>query len=61
MTKFKTPFSLIFGNEATGLPKEFLNIGESVIISHSKNIDSLNLTIAASIAIYESTKNNFNN
>lgn len=61
LTKFKTPFSLIFGNEATGLPKEFLNIGESVIISHSKNIDSLNLTIAASIAIYEATKNNFNN
>lgn len=58
---FKTPFSLIFGNEATGLPKEFLNIGESVIISHSKNIDSLNLTIATSIAIYEATKRDFNN
>lgn len=55
----KEPFSLIFGNEATGLPKEFLNIGESVIIPHSSNIDSLNLTIATSIAIYEATKNNF--
>lgn len=52
-------FSLIFGNEATGLPDEFLNVGTSVIIPHSSNIDSLNLPIAASIAMYESTKKSF--
>ena len=45
-------YSLIFGNEATGLPEEFLDIGTSVIIPHSKRIDSLNLPIAASIAMY---------
>lgn len=45
-------YSLIFGNEATGLPGEFLNIGTSVIIPHSNRIDSLNLPIAASIAMY---------
>jgi TrmH family RNA methyltransferase len=45
-------YSLIFGNEATGLPEEFLNIGTSVIIPHSDRIDSLNLPIAASIAMY---------
>ena len=45
-------YSLIFGNEATGLPGEFLNIGTSVIIPHSHRIDSLNLPIAASIAMY---------
>ncbi len=49
-------FSLIFGNEATGLPREFLEVGTSVIIPHSDRIDSLNLPIAASIAMYESTK-----
>lgn len=49
-------FSLIFGNEATGLPPEFSEIGQSVIIPHSNRIDSLNLTIAASIAMYETTK-----
>lgn len=49
-------FSLIFGNEATGLPEEFEQIGTSVIIPHSKRIDSLNLPIAASIAMYETTK-----
>lgn len=48
-------FSLIFGNEATGLPQEFLEIGTSVIIPHSERIDSLNLPVAASIAMYAAT------
>lgn len=52
-------FSLIFGNEATGLPAEFLEVGTSVIIPHSSQIDSLNLPIAASIAMYEATKERF--
>lgn len=46
-------FVLIFGNEATGLDKSFLKIGTSVVIKHTDNIDSLNLTIAAGIALYE--------
>ncbi len=49
-------FSLIFGNEATGLPEQFADIGTSVVIPHSNKIDSLNLPIAASIAMYEATK-----
>ena len=52
--KFEKPFSLIFGNEATGLPREFLNIGHSVIIKHTNEIDSLNLPIACSIALFKS-------
>lgn len=52
-------FSLVFGNEATGLPREFLEVGTSVIIPHSSQIDSLNLPIAASIAMYEATKKSF--
>lgn len=52
-------FSLLFGNEATGLPEEFLEIGTTVIIPHSDRIDSLNLPIAASIAMYETTKQAF--
>lgn len=46
-------FSLIFGNEATGLSDDFLNYGKSVFIPHYNTIDSLNLTIAAGIALYE--------
>ena len=56
--EFTSPYSLIFGNEATGLPNEFLNYN-SVIIPHSNTIDSLNLPIAVSIALYSATKNNF--
>lgn len=52
-------FSLVFGNEATGLPEEFLQAGTPVIIPHSGRIDSLNLPIAASIAMYEVTKGDF--
>ena len=55
---FVSPFSLIFGNEATGLPDSFLKYS-SVIIPHSKTIDSLNLPIAVSIAIYASTTSDF--
>lgn len=53
------PYSLIFGNEATGLPDEYLNVGSSVRINHTKNIDSLNLDNAVSIAVYEFTKEDF--
>lgn len=52
-------FSLIFGNEATGLDDSFLKVGQSLRISHSDAIDSLNLSLAAGIAIYEFTKNYF--
>ena len=55
--KSKENYSLIFGNEATGLPDEYLNFSNSIIIPHSKNIDSLNLPIAVSIGLYEFTKN----
>jgi TrmH family RNA methyltransferase len=46
-------FVLVFGNEAAGLDKSFSKIGTSVVIKHTDNIDSLNLTIAAGIALYE--------
>ena len=52
-------YSLIFGNEATGLPDDYSDFCESVIIPHTNNIDSLNLPIASSIAMYEFTKENY--
>lgn len=48
-------FSLVFGNEATGLPKEFLEVGTSVMIPQSPDVDSLNLTIAVGIGLYTFT------
>ena len=57
--EFTKPYSLIFGNEATGLPDSFLDVGTGILIRHSSNIDSLNLPIAASIALYAATKGDF--
>lgn len=53
---FKEPFTLIQGNESTGLDDTYLNIGESVYIPHSKDIDSLNLSIATGISLWEARK-----
>lgn len=58
-TEIKEPFSLIMGNEATGLPAEFQQVGHPIRIEHTSNIDSLNLPIATSIALYEATKKRF--
>jgi TrmH family RNA methyltransferase len=49
-------YSLVFGNEAKGLDNSFLEKGESVYISHSGKIDSLNLSLAVGIGIYEFTR-----
>ncbi len=48
----KSPASYIFGGESSGLPEEFLHTGKSVVIPQSKEIDSLNLSIAVGIALY---------
>lgn len=50
--KVSGPFSLVFGNEATGLPDVFAAYGTSTLIPHSGKIDSLNLAIAAGIGMY---------
>ena len=50
------PFSLIFGNEASGLPDAFAPLGVSTLIPHSGKIDSLNLAIAAGIGMYAFTQ-----
>ena len=54
---FKAPFALVFGNESSGLPDEFRDRGLSVSIPHSPQIDSLNLSVAVGIALYQCTRN----
>ncbi|MBR6959456.1 MAG: TrmH family RNA methyltransferase [Clostridiales bacterium] len=58
-TEILSPFSLIMGNEGSGLPGEFKDIGQPVRIEHTDAIDSLNLPIATSIGLYEATKMHF--
>lgn len=53
--EFKKPFSLVFGNEVLGLSADLKKYGTAVFINHEKNIESLNLSIAAGIAIYKAT------
>lgn len=48
----KPPFSLVFGNEASGLPAHFAQLGQSVFIPQSSEIDSLNLAVAVSVGSY---------
>lgn len=45
-------YSLVFGNEATGLDDSFLEVGTSILIPQSPDVDSLNLTIAVGIGAY---------
>jgi len=49
---FKSPFSLVFGNESSGLPAEFKEFGTSVFIPQSEKVDSLNLAVSVGIGAY---------
>lgn len=50
-------FSLVFGNEATGLDDSYLDKGTSIIIPQSPDVDSLNLTIAVGVGTFLFTRN----
>ena len=52
----KRPYTLLFGNEGSGLPPEFSALGQAVRIPHSEAIDSLNLAVAVGIGAYAFTK-----
>ena len=45
-------YALVFGNEQTGLPHEFAEMGQAVFIPQSDKIDSLNLAMSVSIGCY---------
>ena len=49
-------FTLVFGNEGSGLPHEFASLGQPVRIESNDKVDSLNLAIAAGIGIYHFMK-----
>lgn len=49
--KFSEPFTLIFGNEGSGLPENYRNLSTTIEIKHNKKIDSLNLSVCAGIVL----------
>jgi TrmH family RNA methyltransferase len=53
---FRTPFALVFGSESSGLTPGYQAVGTSVTIPHRPAIDSLNLSVAIGIALYQATK-----
>ncbi|MCA0454443.1 MAG: TrmH family RNA methyltransferase [Chloroflexi bacterium] len=53
---FTPPFTLAFGSESSGLPESYRKLGTSVTIPQTKAIDSLNLSVAIGIALYEAGK-----
>lgn len=53
-------YTLIFGNEATGLDSSFKNVGQSIFIPQTKMVDSLNLPISVGVGsfIFQNSKKN---
>jgi TrmH family RNA methyltransferase len=49
-------YALVFGNEATGLPKDFQALGQPVFIPQSRAVDSLNLSVAVALGVYAFTR-----
>lgn len=49
---FKKPFSLVFGNEGHGFESLSIKSAETIFIKQNKELDSLNLAQAVSIALY---------
>ena len=49
---FSPPYSLVFGSEPSGLPRHYQELGNTVRISQSGRVDSLNLAISASIVLH---------
>lgn len=55
----KQTYSLVFGNESSGLPDSYLEVGKSVFIPHTNYIDSLNLSMALGITLSHFSKDDF--
>lgn len=53
---FRHPYTLVFGPEGSGLAPEVAEVGESVMIPQSPLVESLNLAVAVSVALYEARR-----
>lgn len=49
---FESPYTLVFGSESSGLPKEFKTFGNTIKINQSEHIDSLALPVAVGVSTY---------
>lgn len=51
-------YTLVFGNEAAGLPPEFQTCGKSLFIHQTDAVDSLNLAVSVAIGTFLFTQRN---
>ena len=51
-------YTLIYGNEASGLPAMYQEVGQSIFIPQTKDVDSLNLPISVGIGCFMFTSTN---
>jgi len=55
--KLTGPLAIFIGSEGGGLPRDLISeMDEVVVIPHSSKVESLNAGIAASIVLYEISK-----
>jgi len=55
--KFDGPAAIFIGSEGAGLPRELISgMDEMIAIPHSANVESLNAGVAASIVLYEASR-----
>lgn len=54
--KFEDKVAIVTGNESKGVSDNILNVADSIKIKMMSQIDSLNASVACSIAIYEISK-----
>jgi RNA methyltransferase, TrmH family len=55
--ELRAPAAIFFGNEGAGLPRGLLaEMDESVAIPHAPQVESLNAGVAASIVLYEASR-----
>jgi|SRR3989344_2224087 len=56
---FKKPFTLVFVGESAGVPNNLKNLGTTVKIPFSPNVDSLNISVAAGICLFYTSNNTY--
>lgn len=50
---FQPPYSLIFGEETSGLGRKYHQYGTSVRIPQKSDVDSLNIALSVGVALYQ--------
>ena len=56
-TNFRSQVAVFVGSEGAGLPRELMaGVDEVIVIPHSRQVESLNAGVAASIVLYEAMR-----